>query len=543
MADKRFNLLNNFLIDYFNDNSFTIVSSSNDASFRNYFRIKHNNLSFIVMDAPPEKECCESFVKIAKILIKNDIYAPKIIHSNLEQGFLLIEDLGDDFFLDKLQNSFSIDYYKTAIDTLIKIQSIATKSIDIEKYDNELLINEMQLSIDWYFPKLNNKQILKLKKVFNLLAENALNSKQVFVHKDYHSCNLMMLPNSKLGVIDFQDAIIGSNTYDLVSLLKDAYFEIKPDILIELLKYYFNKANIAISFDKFLKQFDLMGLQRHIKILGIFKRLSIRDNKHKYLKTIPLVNKYILDVINKYPELAKLKDIFYLADKPEYAMILAAGMGKRMMPLTKNTPKPLIKIKDFALIEYSIDAIKKTKINNIVINIGYLGNKIKNQLGNGEKFNVNIKYSDESNKLLETAGGVINALSLLGEKPFLIINSDILCDYDLSLLRLPYNSLAHLIMVDNPEHNLAGDFAINNNQINIDGDKKYTFSGIGIYHPNFFKKYINNNKKLTLRTIFEETIAIKKLSGEYYDGYWQDIGTLKKLEFINKKDLPLKIRL
>lgn len=214
-------------------------------------------------------------------------------------------------------------------------------------------------------------------------------------------------------------------------------------------------------------------------------------------------------------------------------MILAAGQGKRMMPLTKNTPKPLIKVQGLTLIEHSINALKKAGISEIVINISYLGEQIKSYLGNGSKFGVNIHYSDESEGALETAGGIIKALPLLGISPFVVINSDVLCDYDLSNLILPTNSLAHLLLIDNPKHNPAGDFSLNDTQLTLANTKTYTFSGLGIYQPALFSPYLFE-KKLTLSKVLKVAIAKNQISAEYYTGHWQDIGTPERLELANK---------
>ncbi|MBC8493862.1 MAG: nucleotidyltransferase family protein [bacterium] len=213
------------------------------------------------------------------------------------------------------------------------------------------------------------------------------------------------------------------------------------------------------------------------------------------------------------------------------AMILAAGLGERMMPLTKNTPKPLIKVKDIALIEHSINALKKANITDIVINTAYLGEQIQTHLGDGSTFDVNITYSNEPEGALETAGGIIKALSLLGKDPFIVINSDVICDYDLSKLTLPIGSLAHLLLIDNPPHNPNGDFSLTNgHQItNIHG-QSYTFSGIGIYHPDLFKSHLEIEQKLPLYPLLKAAIANNQLSGEHYNGLWQDIGTPERLK-------------
>ncbi len=217
-----------------------------------------------------------------------------------------------------------------------------------------------------------------------------------------------------------------------------------------------------------------------------------------------------------------------------FGMILAAGRGKRMMPLTKNTPKPLIKVQGLTLIEHSINALKNAGIVKIVINISYLGEQIRSYLGNGSKFDVNIYYSNEPEGALETAGGIMKALPLLGIKPFVVINSDVLCDYDISNLTLPINSLAHLILIDNPKHNPKGDFSLDGAQLALANKKTYTFSGIGIYHPALFKPYLFE-KKLALSKVLKVAITKNQISAEYYTDYWQDIGTPERLELANKQ--------
>ncbi len=313
MHDERLDKLGNWLESFFGHQNFALARASDDASFRRYFRVQHQQGTFIAMDAPPSKENTEPFIKIAKLLNQHGIHAPKIISIDLRQGFLLLEDLGLTTFLQALNGIFNLDLYKIAINELIKIQAIDTQNIALKKYDKQLLNTEMQLLIDWYLPKtLSGTHIQNLQTIFKLLTDSALNSKQVFVHRDYHCRNLMTLKNNNLAVIDFQDALIGSNTYDLCSLLKDAYFELQSFELQTLLQYYYDQANIDIEFSKFEKQFELMGLQRHLKILGIFKRLSIRDNKHQYLNDLPLVKKYAQQTANKYPELATLKEALCL---------------------------------------------------------------------------------------------------------------------------------------------------------------------------------------------------------------------------------------
>ncbi len=212
------------------------------------------------------------------------------------------------------------------------------------------------------------------------------------------------------------------------------------------------------------------------------------------------------------------------------AMILAAGRGKRMLSLTDNTPKPLLRINNETLIEYNIRKLKSAGVNEIIINTAYLGHEIENYLQDGSKFGVKIYYSREG-KALETAGGIINALSLLGKNNFIVINSDIVTNYDIKNLKLAKNSLAHLVLIDNPKHNEQGDFNLNNGYVSIDDTNKLTFSGIAIYNPKLFDKFKKYNK-LPLLPVFKYAIENKMLTGEYYSGFWSDIGNPKRLKNI-----------
>ncbi len=216
------------------------------------------------------------------------------------------------------------------------------------------------------------------------------------------------------------------------------------------------------------------------------------------------------------------------------AMILAAGRGERMRPLTDFTPKPLLKIKGKALIEYHLEKLAQAKFEKVIINHHWLGEQIETALGNGEKYGVQIKYSKETN-LLETGGGIIQALPLLGKEPFLVVNGDIWCDLDFNKIALKINKLAHLYLINNPEHNLKGDFGLENGF--VINEPQLTFSGIGVYDPDLFKNY--KTGKLPLAPILRKAILDQSITGEHFKGEWFDIGTparLKMLETIITTD-------
>ena len=219
-------------------------------------------------------------------------------------------------------------------------------------------------------------------------------------------------------------------------------------------------------------------------------------------------------------------------------MILAAGRGERMRPLTDNLPKPLLKVAGKMLIEYHLEKLKAAQITEVVINHAWLGEKIEQALGDGTHYGLTIHYSAEV-EALETAGGIINALPLLIDErnnEFIVINGDIFCDYELSNLPSSLSGLAHLLLVKNPEHHLQGDFALTNSGLlEQAGENKQTFSGIGVYHADLFKDYPKG--KLALAPILRKAMDQQQVTGEFYQGIWHDIGTPERL---SELDLYLK---
>jgi len=212
------------------------------------------------------------------------------------------------------------------------------------------------------------------------------------------------------------------------------------------------------------------------------------------------------------------------------AMILAAGHGTRMRPLTDHTPKPLLNVGGKPLIVWHIEKLAKAGFEDIVINIAWLGDQIPKALGDGKQFAVNLTYSDEQQEgALETAGGIIKALPLLGDDPFLVVNGDIWCDVLFSNENpLKENDLAHLILVNNPAHNPQGDFALQQNRVNIEGGNRFTFSGIGYYHPALFNKLPPGKRPLA--PLLREAMRNNQVSGELFEGDWRDIGTPERLQ-------------
>lgn len=297
----------------------TIRVASADASFRRYFRVDAiDGKSYIVMDAPPEKEDVARFIRIAKLFAQTGITVPHIIAENVTEGYLLLTDLGVSTYLSELTPATHEDLYIDAIDALITLQKGSQPDV-LPNYDRARLGVEMALFPEWYVGKhlntsLTAPQLESLTKVFDAILDNACAQATVFVHRDYHSRNLMVMERGNPGILDFQDALYGPVTYDLVSLLRDAYISWDDQQVSSLVQTYWDKAratgiNVPVTFSDFERDFDMMGLQRHLKVLGIFARLYHRDGKNGYLKDLPLVLSYTKTIAAKYPETSPLVDL------------------------------------------------------------------------------------------------------------------------------------------------------------------------------------------------------------------------------------------
>ncbi|MCU7915132.1 MAG: phosphotransferase [Candidatus Thiodiazotropha sp. (ex Gloverina cf. vestifex)] len=297
---------------------FTFEPASGDASFRRYFRIQTSTLSYIAMDAPPEKEAITSFIEVSQSFEAIGLNVPHIHARGLGQGFLLLEDLGPDLYLDKLSANTVDRLYGDALGALVTIQACGpTKGLP--DYSRDLLMQEMALFREWLVGRqlgieLTSDEERMLDDTFKALAENALEQPQVCVHRDYHSRNLMVTDCHNPGILDFQDAVVGPVTYDLVSLLRDCYISWPQEQVEDWVKGYFELAlqsGVLQSEHEaaFLGWFDLMGVQRHLKAGGIFARLNQRDGKPGYLQDIPRTLGYIQSVATNYPVLKGLRTL------------------------------------------------------------------------------------------------------------------------------------------------------------------------------------------------------------------------------------------
>jgi len=314
-----------------------LVMVSGDASFRRCFRAVKNQKTFIAVDAPPEHEDSAAFVKVCGMFRDAGVHAPEVYAVDCEQGFMLLEDLGDAMVLPEMlacQASQDINkpdrIYRIAIDTLVRIQLCGNQDL-LGAYSRTELRREMDLFTEWFllaFLELDLSAAEKdlIDQTMTVLEDAALAQPTVLVHRDYHSRNLMLLEQTptaegdnadefELGVIDFQDAVHGPYSYDLVSLLRDCYIRWQPEQVASWGRYYLTAAQSqgllsGLAEAAFFRDFDLMGLQRHLKVMGIFCRLYLRDNKSQYLADIPLVIKYFLEVSSRYPELGNFVEWF-----------------------------------------------------------------------------------------------------------------------------------------------------------------------------------------------------------------------------------------
>jgi aminoglycoside/choline kinase family phosphotransferase len=302
---------------------FTLAPASADASFRRYLRATFDDgTTRIVMDAPPSHEDVRPWLHVQRLFHDAGAHVPEVFATDLDRGFLLLSDLGATTYLAALTEANADEHYRAAIDALIRIQ-LASRPNELPPYDRALLQRELDLFPDWYLAQhlkltLSESQSSQLAAVFEKILAVNLAEPAVYVHRDYHSRNLMVAtPNP--GIVDFQDAVYGPISYDLVSLFKDAYIEWPEERTLDWLIRYWQAARkaglpVRADFGDFHRDYEWMGVQRHVKVLGIFARLYHRDGKDGYLKDMPLVAKYLRAACQRYRDLTPLLRILDLAE-------------------------------------------------------------------------------------------------------------------------------------------------------------------------------------------------------------------------------------
>lgn len=315
---QRLAQLENWLASLYPNRAISLKPASADASFRRYFRltVAGESQPLIAMDAPPDHEDCAPWLKVAGIFGAAGVHVPTVLANDAAQGFILMSDLGNTTYLDALTPDNAAALYGDALGSLVAIQR-ASRPGALPEYSREMLLREMRLFPEWYIGRhigldLDDNQIASLEAVFARILEVNLAEPMVFVHRDYHSRNLMLIgEGTNPGIIDFQDAVHGPLSYDLVSLLKDAYIRWEEDFVLDQLIRYWEAARklglpVRSDFADFHRDFEWMGVQRHLKVLGIFARLHHRDGKDGYLKDLPLVMDYLRRTCTRYGALRPL---------------------------------------------------------------------------------------------------------------------------------------------------------------------------------------------------------------------------------------------
>jgi N-acetylmuramate 1-kinase len=300
----------------------SMVPLRRDASFRHYYRVHTATMTYVVMDAPPIHEPCRPFVAIAQALRTHGLHTPEIVAMDLEQGFLLLSDLGDDLYLDQLNAANADQLYHRSLDALALLQT-CSKIVDytLPLFTAEWMWQEWAWFNQWVIERwLGCRPDPTLEVCFAFIVESVISQPTVFIHRDFHSANLMVLAND-VGILDFQDACVGPVTYDLVSLLRDCYISWPEERVIGWVGSYQRRLQqlgqlTHITAAEFLRWFDLMGIERHLKALFTFARKYVRDHESRYLRHIPRTLRYLLQVSSAYPELARLHDYLRTVVQP-----------------------------------------------------------------------------------------------------------------------------------------------------------------------------------------------------------------------------------
>jgi aminoglycoside/choline kinase family phosphotransferase/molybdopterin-guanine dinucleotide biosynthesis protein A len=542
-----------------------------DASFRRYFRLAHEDDRRVLMDAPPPFEDVRPFVAITGILKASGLTAPTIMGADLEAGFLLLEDLGDDRFSRVLTRNPDRDVplYEAAVDCLLDLHAAnPASSVDLGKdryqvppYDMDVLLREVALFVDWYLPALRREPLFGEERLsFMMLWRQALQTvegaRDALVLRDYHADNLMWLPDrqgsARVGLLDYQDALMGHPAYDLVSLLEDARCDVPPALAEAMVDRYL-RARPDLDAEDFRAAYALLGAQRNAKIIGIFTRLYARDGKAAYLDLLPRVWG-LLERDLAHPALADLRDRFdravpgpvrqsaLLPERiwrlPRTAMVLSAGLGTRMRPLTNETPKPLLSVGGAAMLDHSLNRLAEAGVMETVVNIHHLPEKMRNYLATRSGRLPLVRITDESDQLLDSGGGVRKALPELGDGAFFVLNGDTVWDNGEAtdcLLRLaaswdPARMDALLLLLPTGAgigHDGAGDFFMDEDgRLRRRGGADrapYTFIGIQILSPSALAD--TPDGPFSLNLVYDRALEAGRLFGLVHEGRWFHVGT------------------
>ncbi len=560
---NRLEKMNEFVLKKSAQEHYTLTPLATDASSRKYYRVSFTNgKTAVVMDDEGCRCRTHEFVTLSKFLRRRGAYVPEVFASDFKNGFLLIEDLGDSSISKLLTDNNETQLYLSAASALSKVTAITERPKCAEELSKRKILDDLQLFTDWYYPMAVG-QILSpqaRKDFFNIIEQLSSLAYQVpnrLVLWDYHIDNVMVPKNSKeCAIIDFQDALWGPLTYDIMSLLA-ADRRTASDTTINMVKEAFFKTLTGVSREDFEDSYAFLSLFRHLRVLGRFTTLSMINGKKHYLQYICQIWERI-DSILKYPKLEKIKQWmtqYILPEqrttpvrKPIYkAMVLAAGRGIRMRELSLNQPKPLIQVGGKSLIDYNFERLIDFGINDIVVNLCYKGEMIKEHLLKHYP-HTHISFSTEE-EALETGGGVKHALPLLKDSVFFVLNSDVfLTDrgYKPILWRMldAWNEEKYdIILLLQDKKDVCGDKSIGDYRITSKGEIErnkektsgypYMFAGISIIN----KKIFNNQplKKFSLRDCFDMAQQKGRLGFVVNEGELFHVGTPEALKAAETK--------
>ena len=556
-----------------------------DASFRRYDRLEKGAATAILMDAPPAFEDVCPFIAIDRYLFDLGLSAPQILAADMENGFLLLEDLGDNLYARMIEKDFGWEekLYEKAVALLALLQDrpvpdhlmISRDELyRIPAYDMKILLDEVALFVDWYLPLLLGRRLAeKERREYIDLWTTALSEvsgvRDCLVLRDYHAENLLFLPDRvgerQVGLLDFQDALVGHRAYDLVSLLQDARRDVSPELERKMLNDYVELTGIEAG--PFIGDYALLGAQRNAKIIGIFARLCLRDGKEKYLSLIPRVWE-LLQRDLEHPALADLKDWFDRRVPNEQkdlakaakslssarAMVLAAGLGTRMQPLTEKTPKPLLEVAGKSMLDRILDGLAAAGVRTAVVNMHHLAGQIEAAVKARPDYRPKVILSDERDQLLDSGGGVLKALPYFGNRNFIVLNSDMVWleseapgrEAMLHRLAAAWNpeemDILMLLMPTEAAQGYdgAGDFHRDEDgrlvprRLSPDpaAPAPFMYAGVLVLKPSLFEGF--SMAPFSLRELFDRAHEAGRLFGIVHDGAWYHVGTPEALEETNK---------
>lgn len=549
-----------------------------DASFRHYDRLWRGTESAVLMDAAPPREDVRPFVAVARWLASHGFAAPGVIGAHIPHGFLLLEDLGDDRYSRVIAADPALErpLYEAAIDVLAALHNLpAPASLplaeggahEVQVYDQDLYLRELLLFADWYMPAALGRVLSAAERAeFVALWTEILGTldegRPVMVLRDYHADNLMWLPGRgtdavrRVGLLDFQDAVRGHAAYDLVSLLEDARRDVAPEIAADMIERYLAQAPAGDDPAAFRRAYAILGAQRNMKIIGIFTRLFARDGKAHYLSLLPRVWRHLAHDL-AHPALAPLRewvarmlpatcmsgnlDPAAVRHLPKQAVVLAAGLGLRMRPLTEHLPKPLLPVAGRTMLDRSLDALATAGVDNVVVNMHHLPHKMRDHLATRAGQLPAVSLSDESAALLDSGGGVKRALSQIGAGAFYVLNGDMIWR------DRGADALQRLAMAFDPDamdgilllvprqaahgYDGPGDFHLApDGRLTRRGDAAhapYVFTGIQILKSGPLAAI--PGEVFSLNRVYDHLLAEGRLFGLIHDGDWFHVGTPEAL--------------